>query len=297
MQDTSDSSSTSTSTSDSQESGGDRPQATGHFTLNLGSFAPILERYIESALQPSTEPRARCQEASSHAKPGNSRPLTVPAPPNPAPQSGGTGRARSRYLISDFEYFPNSFSQRMSTSGLGKCPRVEIKIPYWCEKEINVERHCYPMGLARYIQRGPSTSNFSMWDAMATRVLLSPEPNEEVEDTSDEAYIAMHERTQAELQEGGREAHEEDGASKFTAVRVDEYAPYPDLSHDLDPDLYMPTRLARFSNKRVEIHVTDEIPVIAFGVKVPRPRSEHFLLPLRPRLSRRKGAKLKKRRL
>eukprot|EP00108_Taenia_solium_P003550 TsM_000310200 transcript=TsM_000310200 gene=TsM_000310200 len=156
----------------------------------------------------------------------------------------------------------------------------QIEVPSWRVNDIITERYRGEAGVSRVLRSRNSQPT-------RTQCLKRSRLPKDYEDTSDDAYMSRHARLEAEEIKRERlsdqriaeeelrsriEWRERESWRKRQATRVDNFV-------DIDPERFMPMSLLEPINKVRYIHVRGDIPVIAFGVKVPRPKFGSFALP------------------
>ncbi|CDS36353.1 P11 protein [Echinococcus multilocularis] len=158
--------------------------------------------------------------------------------------------------------------------------RKQIEVPSWRINDVITERCGGEAGVSRVLRSRNS-------QLTRTQPLKRSCPPEDYEDTSDGVYMSRHARLETheikrERLSDQRTAEEElrlriewrerESWRKRQATRVDSFM-------DIDPERFMPTSLLEPISKVRYIHVRSDIPVIAFGVKVPKPEFGSFSLP------------------
>uniref|UniRef100_A0A0R3WKU5 PEHE domain-containing protein n=1 Tax=Hydatigena taeniaeformis TaxID=6205 RepID=A0A0R3WKU5_HYDTA len=145
-------------------------------------------------------------------------------------------------------------------------------VPSWRVNDIIRERYRGDAGVSRVLRS--RNSQFTR-----ANFLKRSRPPDGYEDTSDNAYMSRHARLEMEEIKRERlsdqrmaeeelrlrnELRERESWRKRQATRVDSFV-------DIDPERFMPMSLLEPISKVRYIHVRSHVPLIAFGVKVPRP--------------------------
>ncbi|KAL5104099.1 hypothetical protein TcWFU_005574 [Taenia crassiceps] len=188
-------------------------------------------------------------------------------------------RSSSYLLYPSSNYYPAHFDIH-SFIPPEDWAQKQIEVPSWRVNDIIAERYREEAGASRVLR----SRNLQ---PVRTQSLKRSRPPDDYEDTSDDAYMSRHARLEAEEIKRERlseqriaeeelrsriEWRERESWRKRQATRVDSFA-------DIDPDRFMPVSLLEPINKVRYIHVRGDIPVIAFGVRVPKPGFGSFALP------------------
>nr|CDS28146.1 P11 protein [Hymenolepis microstoma] len=183
----------------------------------------------------------------------------------------------SRFIASTRPHYyqPHFDAPRESTSNTGI--QKQIEIPSWRINDIISDNYAAEAGLTRVLR----TRNFQKKTShMSPKRRYSTQSDGKYEDLSDEAYLARHARLETEEIKQERlsilrlaedelrqrlEQRERDSWRRRQSSKLNGYL-------DDNPDRLMPSQLIDSVDKVQTIRVRDEVPVIAFGVKVPKPK-------------------------
>ncbi|KAM7533952.1 hypothetical protein Aperf_G00000107367 [Anoplocephala perfoliata] len=226
-------------------------------------------RVLRSRISTQPHCESKGEEASRPVSPEKSlfKPVRLPK----------SERHLSRYVaFSRPHYYQPHFDSSLPlVSGAGVQKLIEI--PSWHVNDIIAERYAEEAGSMRVLRSRDSQQSRAF--LKRRRPSQGAGSDEEFEDTSDEAYHSRHVRLEAEeirqeklsikriAEEEFRlrlEQRERESWRKRQPSRVDSFS-------DIDPDRFMPSWLIDPIDKVQTIHVREEIPLIAFGVRVPKP--------------------------
>ncbi|VDO15204.1 unnamed protein product [Rodentolepis nana] len=189
----------------------------------------------------------------------------------------------SRFIASTRPHYyqPHFDTPRESTSSASIQKLIEI--PSWRVNDVISGRYAAKAGLTRVLRTRDFQRHVSR---MSPKRRCPTQSDVKYEDLSDEAYHARHARLETEEIKQERlsvlrlaedelrrrlEQRERDSWRRRQSSRLNGYL-------EDNPDRFMPSRLVDSVDKVQTIRVRDEVPVIAFGVKVPKPRYKSSLL-------------------
>ncbi|VUZ40057.1 unnamed protein product [Hymenolepis diminuta] len=206
--------------------------------------------------------------------------------PSPIPQKSVTHSVRvqnpdcvsSRFVVSarPHYYQPHFDAPRQSTSNASV--QKQIEIPSWRVNDIITDRYAVEAGSTRVLRSRDFQKQNSL--RVSLKRQHSIQGDREYEDLSDEAYLARHARFETEEIKQERlsilrlaedelrqrlEQREQDSWRRRQSSRAN------GLSGG-NPDQFMPSQLIDSIDKVRIVRVRDEVPVIAFGVQVPKPK-------------------------